>query len=104
MSSQTPEKVQLPDEELDWIQMRIESGPVFPESTKEKMMRKIKENPLVPIGCIATACALGYGLYNFRTGNRRMSQMMMRARIAAQGFTVVALITGVVMTYGKKDK
>lgn len=50
-SSQTPQqKIQLPDEELDWIQMRIESGPVFPETTKEKMMRKIKSNPLVPIG------------------------------------------------------
>ncbi|XP_013115215.1 HIG1 domain family member 2A, mitochondrial [Stomoxys calcitrans] len=104
MSSQAPQKIQLPDEDLDWIQMRMETGPVFPETTKEKMMRKIKENPLVPIGCVATGCALCYGLYNFRTGNRRMSQMMMRARIAAQGFTVLALIGGVVMTYGKNDK
>ncbi|KAI8120317.1 hypothetical protein FF38_13432 [Lucilia cuprina] len=98
-----PQQVNLPNEDLDWIQMRQESGPVFPESTKEKMMRKIKENPLVPIGCLATASALGFGLYNFRTGNRKMSQMMMRARILAQGFTVAALVTGVVMTYGKKD-
>lgn len=45
-----PQQVNLPDEDLDWIQMRQESGPVFPETTKEKMMRKIKENPLVPIG------------------------------------------------------
>ena len=44
------QQVNLPNEELDWIQMRQESGPVFPETTKEKMMRKIKENPLVPIG------------------------------------------------------
>ncbi|KAM7347209.1 HIG1 domain family member 2A, mitochondrial [Cochliomyia hominivorax] len=98
-----PQQVTLPNEDLDWIQMRQENGPVFPETTKEKMLRKIKENPLVPIGCLATASALGFGLYNFRTGNRQMSQMMMRARILAQGFTVAALVTGVVMTYGKKD-
>jgi Hypoxia induced protein conserved region len=31
-----------------------------------------------------------------------MSQMMMRVRIAAQGFTVMALIVGVGMSYQKK--
>ncbi|BFG01575.1 HIG1 domain family member 2A mitochondrial [Drosophila madeirensis] len=93
----------LPDEELDWIQLRQDLGPVIEvETTKEKLQRKIKENPLVPLGCIATTAALTMGLYNFRTGNRKMSQMMMRTRIAAQGFTVAALIVGVVMTYGEK--
>lgn len=33
-----------------------------------------------------------------------MSQMMMRARIAAQGFTVVALVVGVGMTLDDKSK
>lgn len=50
MTSKVPQQINLPNEDLDWIQMRQESGPVFPETTKEKMMRKIKENPLVPIG------------------------------------------------------
>lgn len=42
----------MPSEtELDWIQMRkkYEVGQM-PETTKEKMARKIQENPLVPIG------------------------------------------------------
>lgn len=52
-------------------------------------------------GCLATACALSYGLYSFRKGDKKMSQMMMRTRIAAQGFTVVALVIGVGMTMGK---
>ena len=30
-----------------------------------------------------------------RTGNREMSQKMMRLRIGAQGFTVAALVLGV---------
>uniref|UniRef100_A0A1B0EUC2 HIG1 domain-containing protein n=1 Tax=Glossina morsitans morsitans TaxID=37546 RepID=A0A1B0EUC2_GLOMM len=102
MASKSPQHINL-NEDLDWIKLREETGSAFPETTKEKMMRKIKENPLVPIGCLATASALGFGLYNFRTGNRRMSQMMMRARIIAQGFTVAALVVGVVMTYNKKD-
>lgn len=52
-------------------------------------------------GCLATFCALTFGLHSFRKGDRRMSQLMMRARIAAQGFTVVALIIGVGMSLNK---
>lgn len=43
-----PERVNLPDENLEWIQMREES--VFAETSKEKLLRKIKENPIVPLG------------------------------------------------------
>ncbi|XP_055911874.1 HIG1 domain family member 2A, mitochondrial [Eupeodes corollae] len=96
------EEIVLSEGELDWIQMRKDFESLRPETTREKMIRKIKSNPVVPIGCLATAGALGYGLYNFRTGNRKMSQMMMRTRIGAQAFTLVALITGVVLTYKKE--
>ncbi|XP_067635620.1 HIG1 domain family member 2A, mitochondrial [Eurosta solidaginis] len=94
--------IALPDEDLDWIQMRQDLASLHGESFKEKLTRKIKENPVVPIGCLATVGALAYGLHSFRNGNRRMSQLMMRTRIAAQGFTVVALIVGVVSTYDNK--
>uniref|UniRef100_T1GWP0 HIG1 domain-containing protein n=1 Tax=Megaselia scalaris TaxID=36166 RepID=T1GWP0_MEGSC len=87
--------------ELDWIQLRKDMGPVG-ETFSDKFMRKVKENPVVPVGCLATTMALCYGLYNFRTGNRKMSQIMMRTRIAAQGFTVAALIGGVVMSFSSK--
>ncbi|ALC48184.1 CG9921 [Drosophila busckii] len=97
------EQVPLSGDDLDWIQLRQDLGPhVEIETTREKLERKIKENPLVPIGCLATTAALTAGLYNFRTGNRKMSQLMMRTRIGAQGFTVLALIVGVVYTYGDK--
>lgn len=46
-------------------------------------------------GCFATFCALTYGIYNFRTGNVKMSQYMMRTRVAAQGFTVLAMVGGI---------
>lgn len=55
-------------------------------------------------GCLATFSALSYGLWSFRQGNRKMSQYMMRTRIAAQGFTVLALIIGIGMSAGVLKK
>nr|XP_020446618.1 HIG1 domain family member 2A, mitochondrial [Monopterus albus] len=68
------------------------------EPFKEKFIRKTKENPFVPIGCLATAGALMYGLRAFHQGKTRQSQLLMRTRIFAQGFTVVALVVGVFAT------
>ncbi|XP_066498769.1 HIG1 domain family member 2A, mitochondrial [Hoplias malabaricus] len=65
------------------------------ESFQEKFIRKTKENPFVPIGCLGTAGALMYGLRAFKHGKTRQSQLLMRTRIFAQGFTVVAIIVGV---------
>lgn len=49
----------------------------------------------VVVGALATTLALGYGLWTFRTGQRRMSQLMMRTRVVAQGLTVFALVMGI---------
>lgn len=118
-------------EEFDWIKLHndVRAGIQEQETTKQRMFRKMKENPFVPIGqfilrlfkcqighyniylyfigCLATFCALSYGLWSFRTGNRKMSQYMMRTRIVAQGFTVLALIIGIGMSASgtlKKEK
>ena len=45
-------------------------------------------------GCLGTAAALTYGLYCFHRGQSQRSQLMMRTRIAAQGFTIVAILVG----------
>ncbi|XP_046980964.1 uncharacterized protein LOC124546013 [Schistocerca americana] len=55
------------------------------------------------VGCLATFCALSYGLWSFRTGQRRMSQYMMRLRIAAQGITIAALIVGLGISATRKS-
>ncbi|NXY04918.1 HIG2A protein, partial [Pteruthius melanotis] len=68
------------------------------EGFGEKFMRKTRENPLVPLGCLCTVGALAYGLFSFRKGNTRRSQLMMRARVVAQGFTFAALLGGMVAT------
>lgn len=46
-------------------------------------------------GCLGTAGALIYGLRAFKQGKTRQSQLLMRTRIFAQGFTVVAIVVGV---------
>ncbi|XP_056151174.1 HIG1 domain family member 2A, mitochondrial [Lampris incognitus] len=73
------------------------------ETFKEKFIRKTKENPFVPVGCLGTAGFLLYGLRAFKQGKTRQSQLLMRGRIFAQGFTVVAIIVGVV-TSALKNK
>jgi len=65
------------------------------EGFRDKFVRKTKENPFVPIGLVATIGALSYGLWQMKTGDKIMSQKMMRLRVAAQAFTVVALLSGV---------
>ncbi|XP_015519977.1 HIG1 domain family member 2A, mitochondrial [Neodiprion pinetum] len=82
--------------DLDWVKLREDMDNVArgPETFTQKLNRKFRENPLVPIGCFLTTAALSYGLYSFKTGNREMSQYMMRARVVAQGLTVVAFVLG----------
>ncbi|NWR26651.1 HIG2A protein, partial [Tachuris rubrigastra] len=76
--------------------------PVLPafsdEGFGDKFLRKTRENPLVPLGCLCTVGVLTYGLISFKKGNTRRSQLMMRARILAQGFTFAALLGGMVVT------
>ncbi|KAM4039837.1 HIG1 domain family member 2A, mitochondrial [Anomaloglossus baeobatrachus] len=67
------------------------------EQFSSKFSRKVKENPFVPLGCLATAGVLTYGLIAFKQGKTRQSQLLMRARILSQGFTVAAIMVGVVM-------
>ncbi|XP_020900238.1 HIG1 domain family member 2A, mitochondrial [Exaiptasia diaphana] len=64
------------------------------ETMKDKMLRKARENPFVPLGCVLTVGALSYGLFSFIKGNAKVQQKMMRARVLAQGSTVLAVIAG----------
>ncbi|OQV16676.1 hypothetical protein BV898_09187 [Hypsibius exemplaris] len=89
-------------EELQWVRKgpaHPEHGAyvsyVQPETFREKAYRKTMANPLVPIGILTTTMVLGYGLWCMRKGNQQMSQYMMRARVAAQAFTIIALVGGV---------
>ncbi|EAW77911.1 HIG1 hypoxia inducible domain family member 2B [Homo sapiens] len=69
-----------------------------PEGFKEKFLRKTRENPVVPIGFLCTAAVLTNGLYCFHQGNSQCSRLMMHTQIAAQGFTIAAILLGLAAT------
>ena len=75
-----------------------------PESRKQRLGRKLKANPFVPLGCGLTAAALTVGLFHYSKGNQRKSNLMMRARVAAQGFTIFVLVAGVALNMKSKVK
>lgn len=54
-------------------------------------LEKLRKNPLVPLGALGTGAVLVAGLLAFRSGNTRLSQSLMRARVLAQGATLVML-------------
>ncbi|XP_059619300.1 HIG1 domain family member 2A, mitochondrial [Phlebotomus argentipes] len=94
------EKREQQQAELQWLQLKKDfaTAPIAGETVLEKMKRKTRENPLVPMGCAVTLTALGLGLYSFRRGDKKTAQIMMRTRVIAQGFTITALLVGVVLT------
>lgn len=92
---------------FDWVQLRAdlskdEHGVQFTETPKEKLIRKTKENPFVPIGVGMTTFFLTAGLISFLRKNSSQSQMMMRGRVAAQGFTICALVGGAMTSLSNK--
>ncbi|WFD35512.1 Respiratory supercomplex factor 1, mitochondrial [Malassezia cuniculi] len=62
----------------------------LPESGVQKLWTKLKRDPLVPLGSLATCGALMYATYYMRQGNRDNFQKALRWRIVFQGVTVVA--------------
>jgi hypothetical protein len=63
-----------------------------PETFEEKLYRKFKAEPLVPIGCITTAYFLGSGIRSFYNRDPAKSQTMMRLRVASQFATILIFI------------
>ncbi|XP_030754017.1 HIG1 domain family member 2A, mitochondrial [Sitophilus oryzae] len=93
----------LTEEEMskfDWLNLHkeLEAARHTEETNLQKLIRKCSENPLVPIGTTATSAALIYGIWTFRTGQRKMSQYMMRTRVAAQAITIFAVVFGYIVS------
>ncbi|KAL1837857.1 hypothetical protein VTJ49DRAFT_3305 [Mycothermus thermophilus] len=66
----------------------------YNESGFQKITRRLKEEPLVPIGCLLTIAAFTNAYRAMRRGDHHKVQRMFRARVAAQGFTVLAIVAG----------
>jgi len=66
------------------------------EGVKEKLIRKTKDNPFVPIGCIATGIVLGKGLTTLAKGeSAQVQNFWMRMRVGCQFFAVACFGLGV---------
>ena len=52
----------------------------------------------------ATVGALVLGVVNFKRGNQRQQQIMMRARVVAQGGTIIALVSGLYLAATRDKK
>ncbi|KAK4097109.1 hypothetical protein N658DRAFT_518847 [Parathielavia hyrcaniae] len=66
----------------------------YNESGFRKVLRRLKEEPLIPVGCALTVAAFVNAYRAMRRGDHLKVQRMFRARVAAQAFTVVAMVAG----------
>ncbi|CAG5124978.1 unnamed protein product [Candidula unifasciata] len=65
------------------------------EGLREKLIRKTKENPFVPLGVIFTTVVLTVGISTMRSISGRKSQMLMRMRVGGQAFAIFAMLAGI---------
>ncbi|KAK3348024.1 hypoxia induced protein conserved region-domain-containing protein [Neurospora tetraspora] len=66
----------------------------YNENGFQKVSRRLREEPLIPLGCIATVAAFTGAYRAMRRGDHQQVQRMFRARVAAQAFTVIAMVAG----------
>ncbi|KAI9032605.1 hypoxia induced protein conserved region-domain-containing protein [Phycomyces nitens] len=85
-------------QELERMRITMEG-----ENSWDRMKRKAREEPLVPAGVAVTCFALIAATVGVKTGNKAYANNMFRLRVAAQGFTVVAMLGGS-LYYSYKEK
>ncbi|KAI0532889.1 mitochondrial hypoxia responsive domain-containing protein [Xylaria digitata] len=66
----------------------------YQENGFQKVARKLREEPLIPLGTGLTCLALYNAWRAMKRGDHAGVQRMFRARIGAQAFTVVAMVAG----------
>ncbi|KIK07144.1 hypothetical protein K443DRAFT_673702 [Laccaria amethystina LaAM-08-1] len=74
------------------------------EGWTEKFSRKFKENPWVPIGCVATCGALVMSAVKMRAGKSTDMNYWLRARVVLQGVTIAALVAGSMSLQAQRKK
>lgn len=94
----TGESMATPRPRVDWD--AVEDHPLV----RKSLMQRIKEDPLVPMGCLVTTLVLLGGLGTFSRGQSKLGNKFMQARVAAQTATVFAVAGGAYYTsQGKKE-
>ncbi|CCU81864.1 mitochondrial hypoxia responsive domain containing protein [Blumeria hordei DH14] len=70
------------------------SSDFYEENRFQKLTRRLRQEPLIPLGCILTSWALFSASRSMRVGDYNRTNRMFRARIYAQAFTVAAMVAG----------
>ncbi|KAK1073697.1 Respiratory supercomplex factor 1, mitochondrial [Friedmanniomyces endolithicus] len=76
----------------------------YEEARWQKLQRRLKEEPLIPLGCLLTCWALFEATRSMRAGDRYRTNRMFRRRIYAQGFTIFAMLAGSAFWEGDRKK
>lgn len=71
---------------------------------KKSLRRRIKDDPLVPLGCALTTAVLLGGLMTFQRGQSKLGNKFMQARVLIQAATVFAVAGGATLTAGDKQE
>ncbi len=86
------------------MESNTNSEGVVQETYMERAFRKCQNEPLVPIGALVTTGFLLQGLKAFHRGQTATAQRLMRGRVAAQTFTVLAMAFGAFMGFRPVDR
>lgn len=76
----------------------------YEESRLAKLTRRLREEPLIPLGCLLTCWALFGATKQIRLGDHNAANRMFRRRIYAQGFTIAAMFAGSVYWQSDREK
>jgi hypothetical protein len=76
----------------------------YNEGRLSKLFRRLREDPLVPIGCGLTIAALYGASKAIRRGDHEYANKMFRRRIYAQGFTIAAMVVGSLYWQSDREK
>jgi hypothetical protein len=68
----------------------------------EKIWRRLREEPLIPLGCGLTVWAIVGATRSMRKGDHKMTNLYFRRRLYAQAFTIAVLVAG--NMYWQKDR
>jgi len=74
----------------------------YSENTLDKIWRRLREEPLVPLGCGLTVWAIVGATRSMRKGDHKATNMYFRRRLYAQAFTIAVLVAG--NLYWQKDR
>ncbi|KAF2681232.1 hypothetical protein K458DRAFT_372093 [Lentithecium fluviatile CBS 122367] len=79
-----------------------ENADFYNEDRLSKIWRRLREEPLIPLGCGLTVWAIVGATRSMRQGNHKATNMYFRRRLYAQAFTIAVLVAGNV--YWQKDR